>query len=352
MGFLSDAEIDSLRLARMSLHIVADDADFEPQPELPVEHDDFLLQILRDVASDSIYRFADRSSTRDRIEEVARRDIPFHEGAQALSSDFRRFHTGNMRDGAFFVFELGVADESTRIYALVKYDYSQALELVQREGATALRRIVEAFVSDKASIQKAALVRTVDGVAEPGISTRDRMGRPAPTLTSYFQDYLQVERERNDQDLTREVRDVVRTALQDNKEYLPRGGVAVGLARALDVLRNAPEINEDVVRQAVWVGAGQPEDARVRGTLDTSVNRLVRRRRLEGVAFAPHQEGLPRSVRRQVQTEEGVTLEYNTALEGQAVRREEQPNGETRFVVTTRNYTDGVITERGRRPDR
>lgn len=351
MSFLTEEDAATLRLARISLHIVGGEDEFEPQHELPVEHDDFLLKLLQEIASDSVYRFADVSTTRDTIESIAQRDISFEEGAQALAADFCRFHRGQAKDGAFFVFELGVDDQDVRIYALVKYDYSQALELVRREGATGLRRIVEAFVSSKSAIQKAAIVRTRDGLAEPALSTRDRMGRPAPVLTDFFLNYLQVTRDRSDRDLTSEVKEVVRLALGDNKEYLPRGGLAQCVARAVDVLRDAEEINEDVIRQAVWVGAGQPADDAVKDKLATSTNRLIRKKRLAGLSFAPYQDALPRSVRRSIQTEEGVTLEYNTALEGQAVRRDDLPDGTIQFVVTTRRYTDGVLSERaGRTP--
>src|SRR3546814_16896127 len=99
---------------------------------------------------------------------------------------------------------------SSDLYALVKYDYSQALEIVHREGATGLRRIVEAFVGNRSAIQKSAVIRTRAGIAEPALSTRDRMGRPAPELTDFFRDYLQITRERNDQELTRDVKEIVR----------------------------------------------------------------------------------------------------------------------------------------------
>src|SRR3546814_1949021 len=78
MGFLTDGESASLRLARISLHIVGGEDEFEPQPELPVEHDDFLLQIIRDIASDSVYRFAEISTTRTTIESIATRRSEEH----------------------------------------------------------------------------------------------------------------------------------------------------------------------------------------------------------------------------------------------------------------------------------
>lgn len=350
MGFLTDDESTSLRMARMSLHIVGGDEDFEAQPELQVEHDDFLLQLLRDIASDGVYRFAEISTTRNTIETIATRQLGFQEGAQALAADFCRLHRGGVRDGAFFVFELGVADRDVNIYALVKYDYSQALEIVHKQGATGLRRIVEAFVSNKSAIQKSALVRTRKGIAEPGLSTRDRMGRPAPVLTDFFRDYLQVTRERNDEELTSDVKEVVRAALSDNREFLPKGGMAACVSRATGVLRNAAEINEEVIRQAVWVGAGQPADEETKARFDHSVERGVRRKKLTGLAFAPAPSVLPRAVKRTVTTQEGVRLEYNTALEGQSVVEEKLPDGRTRFVVTTEGYTDDVNSDRTRRP--
>jgi hypothetical protein len=344
MSFLTDAEAASLRLARMSLHIVSDD-EFVPEPELAIEHDDFLLDRIRDVASASVYRFEEVSATRDTIQSISRRDVGFEEGAQTLAREFCRFHRGGTRDGAFFVFELGVEDQNTRIYALMKYDYGQALELVEREGVAGLRRIVEAFVGDKAAIQKSALVLVVNGAADAEISTRDRMGRPAPDLTDYFIRYLQVTRDRTNGELTTAVKEVVRTTLEDHRELLPPGGVAPAVSRALEVLRNTENVTEDVVNHAVWMGAGQPADEQVRESLKKSVGRLVKRKRLAGVTFPPDGGQLGRPITRVVRTEEGVTIQYNTGLEGQAVRKIETPDGATQFIVTTRRYTDAVVSE-------
>jgi hypothetical protein len=110
MSFLTDSEASSLRIARMSLHIVSDD-EFKPEPELTIERDDFLLDRIRDIASASVYRFDDISTTRDTIEAIATREVGFEDGAQTLAREFCRFHRGGTRDGAFFVFELGVDDE-------------------------------------------------------------------------------------------------------------------------------------------------------------------------------------------------------------------------------------------------
>ena len=81
MGFLTDLESSSLRMARISLHIVGGEDEFEPQPELSVEHDDFLLQSLREIASDSVYSFAEVSRTRTLLEAIATRQVGFQDGA-------------------------------------------------------------------------------------------------------------------------------------------------------------------------------------------------------------------------------------------------------------------------------
>ncbi len=82
MGFLTDSEAASLRPARMSFHIViTDEEEFVPQPEQAVEHDDFLLDLIKEIASDSIYRFAEVSTTRTTIQSIATRSVSFEKGA-------------------------------------------------------------------------------------------------------------------------------------------------------------------------------------------------------------------------------------------------------------------------------
>jgi hypothetical protein len=347
MSFLTDAEA-SLRVARMSLHIVSNE-EFVPERELAIEHEDFMLARVRDIASDSVYRFAQVSTARGIIEAIAKRETGFEEGAQALAREFCRLHVQSARDGAFFVFELGVADENTRLYALMKYDYRQALELVEREGGAGLRRIVEAFVAEKSAIQKSAIIRVIDGVAEATISTSDQMGRPQPVLTDYFAQFLQVERERTDAELTDTVIEVVRTALKDNREYLPPGGVAQAFSRAMGVLRVAQSVTEDIITHAVLTGAGEPDNEEVRDHFQKSVGRLVKRKKLSGVSFPPDKGHLGKPVTRIVTTEEGVRLEYNTGLEGEAVKITTLDDGRHQFTITTKKYRDATVAEKSSR---
>lgn len=178
------------------------------------------------------------------------------------------------------------------------------------------------------------------------------MGRPSPIITDFFRKYLQVKRERDDEELTTAVKDVVKTALHDNREFLPKTNFATCVSHANAVLRNAPEINDEVIQQAVWVGAGQPAADEIKERFEKSTRRLIRRKKLEGISFSPSKRMLPQSVRRTITTDEGVKIEYNTALEGQTVLIENTIAGETRFVITTQGYTDDVNTNQDRRTAR
>src|SRR3546814_4390473 len=106
---------------------------------------------------------------------------------------------------------------SSDLYALVKYDYSQALEIVHREGAKGLRRIVEAFVCNRSALSKSAVIRTRAGIAAPALSTRYRMGRPVPDLPDFFPAYLQLTRARIDQEQHTAVKQLVRLAFFDHR---------------------------------------------------------------------------------------------------------------------------------------
>src|SRR3546814_1200110 len=79
---------------------------------------------------------------------------------------------------------------------------------------------------------------------------------------------------------------MVLVALLDNWEFLPKGGVATCVSRATGVLRNAPEINEEVIRQAVWVGAGQPDDDETKAKFDRSEEHTSELQSLMRISYA------------------------------------------------------------------
>lgn len=345
MPFFTEDEIAGLTINRMSLHIVGGDQEFQTREELQVDHDAFLLAVVRLVAPDPVYQFNETSRVKGTLSDMARDLVSFEQGAQELAHLFHQLHDRTMSEGAFFVFELDFGMPHTRIYALIKYDYRQVLELEQGDGVPVLREILEALVNDRAAVQKSALIRVVDGEVEVEISTQDRMSRKKPDLTNFFERYLEATRSRDDEELTMAARDAVRETLRDTKaqhgQDVPRS-----VSRAIDVLRQSEVVTEDTIRHAVWVGAGQPDVDEINDALTKAATRHIAKRKLGACEFNPEQGALPRSLKKRITTEEGVTIVYDSGLDGGTVQRERQADGTTVFRIETREFSSDVISDR------
>ncbi len=348
MSFLSDQELDALRIRRMILHVVGGKEDFELQPEMPeIEHEEFFLARIQDSAGDSVHQFNDASETKAKLESMAQGRVSFEAGAQALSRAFSNSHVGSSRDGAFFVFELDGGIDGSVLYGMIKYDYRQAIELYDNKGRNALRQIVQAFIKEKRAIQKACIVRVNSGVAEGNVSALDRMG-DAPDLTDYFAKFLDVKRERSNEELNKNLNDVVRSSLQECKDLLPDGGVATAVATVKDILRGRENIDEEAVREAVFVAAGRPADEEARAKIEKVVNRNLKSKRLNGIVFKPNRTVLGRAARRRIQTREGAIIEFPGDLENHSVTRVIHADGGATITIQTphRLVEDGVIPDR------
>jgi len=351
VGFFTDGELAELSIQRMILHVVSKKNDeFEPQAELElngVNHLDFFRARLLDSAVDSVHTFKEVSDTKTTLRKMAGGQVSFQEGAQELSRRFGDQHPKTSTSGAFFVFELTVEDPAVRLYGMIKYDYREAVELYQNEGKNALRQIVQAFVQEKGAIQKSAIVRTRYGEPEAAVSARDRMGN-APDLTDYFERFLGVKRDRDNLQLSRDLTAALRSTLEEVRDHLPDRDVPRALRTAKQTLQARESVDDQAVREAVFVAGGRPEGEDVRAALTRSVDRQLRSRRLTGVSFKPDPAVLRTAPRRRLRTAEGVTIEFPGDLEGTSVQREETPQGGVVITVKTAEK----LTEDGTLPDK
>lgn len=350
MGFLTEQQYGSLSIEHMILHVVRD-GPFNPELAREVEHSDFFIERIRNTDASSVYSFEEESGVKAKIGEMARNEVAFEAGAQALSREFARLHHGGHKPGALFVFELGCDEPDVKIYSLIKYDYQEVIEQADADEGNLLRRILQAFVAEKRAIQKSAIVRVVNGVVEDAVSTLDRM-KTAPEIGDYFASYLHVSRQRSDEELTQAVKDVVRQALGESRDLLPDRNVPRAIQRAQAVLRDRQQIDEDAVQEAILAAAGNPEDEGVRSQLQARTRRKLRSAKLEGLAFPPSGRILQRPPIRQVKTTEGVTLIYpDDAAEG-TVRRVDTAEGGQVITITTRHVTeDRVVRDNNRQLD-
>ncbi|PPT30111.1 nucleoid-associated protein [Xanthomonas arboricola] len=341
MGFFTDIERQSLRIEGMSLHVVGEE-EFTPEPALGLDHAAFFIARILDTDVAPVYGFREVSTSRETIERMARDEATFEISAQTLARDFSRLHGTTARDGAFFVFALRTEDPHVRIYSLIKYDYREAIEQAEDpHGQHRLRRIVHALTDDKKAIQKSALVRVVDGQAEATVAARDR-AKPAPEIADYFATFLDVERNRSDQDLNRAVLEVLRKTLQESKEFLPNQDVARALQHARGILRDRQEIGEEAIIEAVMAAADNPDDENVRATLERRASQKLRAYKLTGLVFRPDRNVLRRPPLHKLRTTEGVTVIYPDDAEAVTLRRERNLEGNGEVITIT---TDCIVED-------
>lgn len=342
MAFIRDDEVAGLRIENMILHVVGDEA-FAPQHAHEVEHAEFFIDRIRDTDVAPVFAFDPASQTKSQIERIARGENTFEAGGQALSREFARLHPGSSRDGAFFIFELGTRDPSVRLYSLIKYDYQEVIEQQERDGANLLRLIVQAFVADKRAVQKAALVRTVDGVAEAEVAARDRMKQGAE-IGDYFARYLHVSRVRDDRQLNERTIDAVTGALKELRELLPGRDVPLALREVKTMLGTRQRLNGDVVEEAVLSAAGNPEGEQAISRIQTCVRRKMRAAKLEGLEFPPDRQLLQVPAIRRLRTTEGVLVFYPDRISQTNVDRQRSADGGEVITITTRRVEeDGVV---------
>jgi len=195
LGYLTDAELIGLRVEKMIIHLVGKpDEPFEPRDEIDVQEEGFFRARIQSEAGDGVHAFSDVSDVRQHLESVANGRVTFTQGGQALARRFFEMHVRQSVSGAFFVLQLHSGVPNSMLFALIKYDYREAVELTDAGGRSVLRAIVQAFVKDRHAVQKFCLVRVTNGVADQVVCASDRM-KDAPDLTDYFERYLGVKRD-------------------------------------------------------------------------------------------------------------------------------------------------------------
>jgi hypothetical protein len=342
MAYITDEELVGLRVTRMILHVVAaDDEDFRPEPEIEVQQAEFFLSRVHQEASDGLFSFTPDSAVRPILAAMAAGGTGFEEGGRDLARLFKRLHGRQSSSGAFFVIELRCDVDDVVFYALVKYDYREAVELAQSDGQNVLRAIVQAFVKERRAVQKFCLVRTVAGECDDEVTATDRMGT-SPDLTDYFQRYLGVRRSRSNAELSKRLNEAVRRSVEAVRDDLPGRDVGEGVRRAKAALQARDPVTNDDVVDAVMHAADRPSDESVRVRIGNAVRRNLRAGKLEDVSFKPDAASLRFQPRRTVRTQEEVLIEFPAEELGNSVRREEIEGDYVFTIRTKRLVSDGT----------
>lgn len=344
MGFFTDEELNSLQIKNMILHVVGG-ASFSAAKARKVEHEAFFISKIIGTAVDPVFTFDAQSATRDKLQDIAGAKDTFERGAQALAMSFNSAHVSGSSDGALFMFEMTVRDPAVRIYSLIKYDYREALQ--QDPTGVTLVRIINAFIDDNRAIQKAALIRVVNGQAEDEVSARDRVKRATPDITDYFRDFLGVTRKIDDSELSRKVLDLVQGTLKKFKNDLPAKDLSKALADARGMLGNRQKIDKKAIIEAVLHGAGDPSDARLRKKLEDETENRIRKAKIDSITFKPVRAVLRQPPTRRIRTTEGVIVTFPDDAAGSTVQIVDNgPLGKRIIIDTQQIMEDDLVTKR------
>ncbi|MFK1548917.1 nucleoid-associated protein [Pseudomonas aeruginosa] len=341
MGFFTEKEEASVAIRRMSLHVVGSKT-FDAMPERKPEHTEFFKTKILESAADAVFTFKTNSTTRIELEAIAGGSVTFERGAQSIARSFNTQHVVGSADGVLCMFELSVDEPNTVIYSLIKYDYKMALEQDGAKPEAALRRIVTALIDDKKAIQKTALVRVVDGVAEASVSARDRK-RQAPDLADYFEAFLGVTRTISDEELSQTASTLLRRALKACKELLPDHDVPKAFRTAKGILGRRRKVDEDAIVEAVISAAGDPSDDKTVHRLERETRRRVRESKLHQLEFKPDRSVLRQPAIRKLRTVEGVTIIFPDIENNPNVDIRDVGGGAQRIVIETKKIMENSL---------
>jgi hypothetical protein len=350
MGFFTDEEHASAKIKKMIMHVVGGKT-FIAMPQRKPEHVDFFLGKILETAADAVFTFKAASSTRAEIEEIASAKKTFERGAQSLALSFNQKHVSGSADGVLFMFELEVEDPSVVIYSFIKYDYKMALEQDGSNPGNSLREIVTALIDDKKAIQKTAVVRVVNGVAEPSVSARDRT-KQAPDIAVYFADFLAVTRTISNEDLSKITRDLLRRTLQACKADLPDQDIPRATKIAQGILGRRLKIDEEAIVEAVLIGAGDPSDEKVKHRLERETRTRVKKSKLHELEFKPDRKVLRQPHMRKIITAEGVTVMFTDTDNNPNVKIVNTGGDSRQIIIETKLITENSLVSPppGQRP--
>lgn len=334
MGFFTNEELASLLIRKMNFQVVGE-SQFERRPDMEsVEQDEFFLERIRDVDLGSAFEFTPDSACRTIVQEIATDVRTFASGAVTLAREFHGRHVGQSKPGAFFFFELGCDEPIKKIFAVLKYDYSEVLTLRRANNREQLRKIVQAFVKDKKALQKSALIRVVDGMVENEMACRDR-GAKSPDITDFFSSFLGARRNRDDVELNRSALDSINEAIKATPPGYWRDGPQNAMRAAREALRQSLSISEELAFEALYVAAGRPIDPKVISDLQAATSRAWRKRKLSGLSFPPDPTVFRVAPRRRIHTVERIRLSYPDELSNVLVTTQVSDNGSAVITINT-----------------
>lgn len=352
MSFLSDQEVQNLRINRMIFHVVGKSLEV---PILlseisPLQHVDFFLERIKSSLKGNLFTFNELSNT-DRILRIIKTNADndptcFTEQSKLLASDFQSHHTGgNTSMGCFFLFEL--MSNNNKLYAIIKYDNEDVVRYVideqQNENQIPrLERFNESFVRKAEAMQKIALIRLSDEESGGDIVVRDRSKRT--NISGYFKGFLKAKRKNSEEELCDKLINVLKDVFKKHRDLLPEGIKRSGVNKIYEVLGRADfDYNaEEPTSLLTSIFGPIDEESPIKKSFAT----LSRDCGIDGESFRIIADSIQKPARRRIETAENVVISYNANHRPEIT---DTDDGKKRITITTaRIITDDIDTTKNR----
>jgi hypothetical protein len=233
---LTKLQKENITINKFIFHIISKDEDkpiYLDEALLTDEQKSFFQDRIAEVAEGTQFGFVDKENNiLTNLCKNLHIDTLFIENSRIITNEFKKFHTGNMSDGAFIIstFDMPDKNDSTiSLIALIKMDNKKVLEYTYSDNAdnrqVQLREISKSFIESKDAVQKVAIINVTDEF-KWDILAKER-GK-SEGVTEYFKKFLDANEQDTPSILTRKtVQEISKWARINN-----------------DKLKEIPELND------------------------------------------------------------------------------------------------------------
>jgi 37-kD nucleoid-associated bacterial protein len=339
LPFLTAEELGSLAIERMIFHVVGTGAEHPTLLDevMPGAFAEFFLERLRSTANGITYDFLHASGVLASLHKTAADPSSFIAESKSLAETFHEAHLKSASPGAFVVFSLMTS--TGPLHAFVKFDHEEVLsyEITTDEGVNKVNitKLMDTFVKSPEALQKSALIRLNGDGGE--LSLKDRAGKRK--VSKYFETFLGVKRRHNASDLTKQLFEIAKTVVRQNREEFPEEFRRNANARIYDAIQNMEgydPLTHDFLN-TVFGPAAAAEDSKVRRHFE----RLMKEARIEDEAFDFDRTAVTRPARRRLTTVEGVVVTYDDVASRYI--RQEHSGGRTKIIIDTGGVTEDDV---------
>lgn len=314
MAFLTEQELESLRIDQSVFHIVGPGeehfqllAAFDPGRYSP-----FFLGRVRSVNSGNRYEFLEDSPVRAQLARINRDKSTFQEESEKLATAFNATHGGSTAVGAFLIFSLSCS--TGRLFALLKFEDEKVLSYdydVSRgrsgKPKPTFGEIERTFVQNRNALQKAALIKLRKEGDEICVVDRQNPQRPA----AYFEQFLLVRRQRTEEELTKAIIDVTRNIAQKHKDILPQEAMKNLAQRLYDASQSGGSVDGESAENLLKSIFGPlPDDS----PAVADFKARLKREGMAGESFVLQKNAIPAPRNRRVETASGVKVTFPASL--------------------------------------